>query len=169
MFQFLFRYKNKFKNLIRTRKLKCSFRGLNWTIPFNNSSTFIYIYFSESSNSAEGRTETPKFCLITNWTLKKYLFFLPSSKQVSEQLLFKLLLNAKMSKFLTISWREWVTFNEMMMMSAFYKTNTLNWIFIKLAHRNNSSRVDMSCRSTQTHYADFEPTSLCSCSLKLHS
>jgi hypothetical protein len=53
---------------------------LMWSLYNNNSSTFIYIYFSESSNSAEGRTESPKFCLITNWTLKKYLFFLPSSK-----------------------------------------------------------------------------------------
>ena len=66
---------------------------------------------------------------------------------MSERLLFQLLLNAKMSKFLTILWREWITFNEKMMMSALYKTNTLNWIFIKLAHRNNSSRVDMSLHS----------------------
>jgi hypothetical protein len=35
-------------------------------------------------------------------------------------------------------------FNEMMMSSALYKTNTLSWIFIVLAHWNNSLRVDMS-------------------------
>ena len=39
-------------------------------------------------------------------------------------------------------------FNEMMMMmSALYSTNTLSWIFIMLAHWNNSSRVDMSLHS----------------------
>jgi hypothetical protein len=47
---------------------------------------------------------------------------------------------------LTTSWREQVTFNEMMMMiSVVY--NNLNWIFIVpwvLAHWNNSPLVDMS-------------------------
>jgi len=38
-------------------------------------------------------------------------------------------------------------FNEMIMMSALYKTNTLNWIFIVLAHWNNTPRVDMSLHS----------------------
>jgi hypothetical protein len=38
---------------------------------------------------------------------------------------------------------KWI-FNEMMMSSALYKTNTLSWIFIGLAHWNNSLRVDMS-------------------------
>jgi len=33
-------------------------------------------------------------------------------------------------------------FNEMM--SILYYTNTLSWIFIELAHWNNSPRVDMS-------------------------
>ena len=32
----------------------------------------------------------------------------------------------------------------MMMRSALYQTNTLSWIFIVLAHWNNSPRVDMS-------------------------
>ena len=35
-------------------------------------------------------------------------------------------------------------FNEMMMKSALYYTNTLSWIFILLAHWNNSPRIDMS-------------------------
>jgi hypothetical protein len=38
---------------------------------------------------------------------------------------------------------KWI-FNEMMMSSALYKTNTLSWLFIGLAHWNNSLRVDMS-------------------------
>ena len=50
-----------------------------------------------------------------------------------------------------------VIFNEMMMKSALY------WIFIVLAHWNNSPRVDMSFHS------DSEPTSLCSFSLLLHA
>jgi len=36
---------------------------------------------------------------------------------------------------------------EMMMMSKLYKTNTLSWIFIVLAHWNNSPWVDMSLHS----------------------
>jgi len=35
-------------------------------------------------------------------------------------------------------------FNEMMMRSALYYSNTLSWIFIVLAHWNNSLRIDMS-------------------------
>ena len=34
-------------------------------------------------------------------------------------------------------------FNEMMIRSALYQTNTLSWIFIVLAHWINSLRVDM--------------------------
>jgi hypothetical protein len=34
-------------------------------------------------------------------------------------------------------------FNEMMMRSGLYLTNTLSWIFIVLAHWNNSPQVDM--------------------------
>jgi predicted LPLAT superfamily acyltransferase len=43
-----------------------------------------------------------------------------------------------------------------MIMSALYHTNTLNWIFIVLAHRNNNPRIDMS----RTRYSDSEPTLL---------
>ena len=35
-------------------------------------------------------------------------------------------------------------FNEMMMRSALFLTNTLSWILIVLAHWNNSPRIDMS-------------------------
>jgi hypothetical protein len=38
-------------------------------------------------------------------------------------------------------------FNEMMMRSALFSTNMLSWIFIVLARRNNSPRVDMSLHS----------------------
>ena len=34
-----------------------------------------------------------------------------------------------------------------MMKSALFQTNTLSWIFIVLAHWNNSPRVDMSLHS----------------------
>jgi hypothetical protein len=37
--------------------------------------------------------------------------------------------------------------NEMMMRSALFYTNTLSWIFIVLAHWNNSPRVEMSLHS----------------------
>ena len=58
-----------------------------------------------------------------------------------------------------ISWREQVTFDEMMMISTLYKTNTLSWIFKYLTettvrgytchpiHRNNSPWVYMSPHS----------------------
>ena len=45
---------------------------------------------------------------------------------------------------------------------------TLSWIFIVLAHWNNSWRVDMSFH-TRTYYHDYEPNSLCIYSLMLHA
>jgi len=39
-----------------------------------------------------------------------------------------------MNNLPAISWQEKVIFNEMMLMSALYKTNMLNWIFIVLDH-----------------------------------
>ena len=68
----------------------------------------------------------------------------------------------QMSNFSAISLPEQNTFNEMMMMSALYQTNTPNWIFI-LSHCNNSPWVYMSLHS------DFEPICLCSYSLKLRA
>ena len=41
------------------------------------------------------------------------------------------------------AWREQTAFNAMII-STLYMTNTLSWIFIVLAHWNNSPRVDMS-------------------------
>jgi len=40
-----------------------------------------------------------------------------------------------------------IIFNEMMMKSSLYKTNTLSWIFIVLAHWNNSLQIDMLSHS----------------------
>ena len=72
-----------------------------------------------------------------------------------------------MSSFSATSLREQVTFDEMIMMCAFYKTNTLSWIFIVLAHWINNPQT---CRSTQTHYSDSKQTSLFfSYSLMLHA
>jgi len=42
-----------------------------------------------------------------------------------------------------ISWKEQFTLDEIMI-NAFYQTNKLTWIFIVLAHWNNSLWVDMS-------------------------
>jgi hypothetical protein len=70
---------------------------------------------------------------------------------VSEWLLF----NVKWAIFqlyhgenkLAKSWREQVTFYEMIIMLSLYQTNKLSWIFIVLAHCNNSPRLDRSLRS----------------------
>ena len=53
----------------------------------------------------------------------------------------------QMSNVQLISWREQVTFNEMIIISALYWTNTLNWIFIVTAHWINSQRIDMLLHS----------------------
>jgi len=50
------------------------------------------------------------------------------------------LFKSQISNFSAISSREQVTFYEkMMMMSTWYWTNTLSWIFIAPAHRNEQS------------------------------
>ena len=51
--------------------------------------------------------------------------------------------------FVCISLRERVTFDVIIMMFVLYnyKTNMLNWIFIVLAHRNNSPQIDMLLHS----------------------
>ena len=58
-------------------------------------------------------------------------------------------------------------FNEMMIRSTLYWTNTVCWIFIVLAHWNNSPRIDMLHH--RTYYRDSEPISLCSFSLVLRA
>jgi hypothetical protein len=55
-----------------------------------------------------------------------------------------LLLRANSAFFQLYHGENKLIFNEMMMRSALYQTNTLNWILLVLAHWNNSPRVDMS-------------------------
>jgi len=55
----------------------------------------------------------------------------------SEWLLFKI-------NFLVYHGEIKLDLDEMMMMSALFQTNTLSWIFIVLAHWNNSPEVDIS-------------------------
>jgi len=57
-----------------------------------------------------------------------------------------------------MAWREDVTFNEMVIISALYSTNTLYLISIVLAHWHNS-------RTTQTNNYESHPSSLCDYSL----
>jgi hypothetical protein len=68
--------------------------------------------------------------------------------------------------FSGISWREHVTFIDMMILTL-YSVNTLGWIFIVLTHCHYSH--GQICRSTLTHYSESEPTSLCSFSLMLRA
>ena len=55
-----------------------------------------------------------------------------------------LLFNANSAIFQLYHGENNLIFNEMMMRSALYETNMLSWIFIVLAHWNNSPRIDMS-------------------------
>ena len=56
-----------------------------------------------------------------------------------------LLFNANSAIFQLYYGENKLHFNEMM--SALYETNTFSWIFIVLAHWNNSPRLDMSLNS----------------------
>ena len=67
----------------------------------------------------------------------------------------------------TISWREQVAFDGMIMMSTLYQINTLRWICIVLAHLSNNPRGTVC--STSTHYTDSNATSFCFFSLILRS
>ena len=58
-----------------------------------------------------------------------------------------LLFNANSAIFQLCYGENKLIINEMMMRSALFWTNTLNWIFIVLAHWNNSPRVEMSLHS----------------------
>jgi hypothetical protein len=55
-----------------------------------------------------------------------------------------LLFNANSAIFQLYHGENKLIFNEMMMRSALYQTNTLSWIFIVLAPWNNSLQIDMS-------------------------
>ena len=64
-------------------------------------------------------------------------------RRVSEWLLF----NANSAIFQLYHGENNLIFNERVMRSALFKTNTLSWIFVVLAHSSNSPRVDMSLHS----------------------
>ena len=64
---------------------------------------------------------------------------------VSEWLLFNT--NSAIFQLLVYHGENKLIFNEMMTRSILYLTNTLSWIFIVLAHWNNSPGVDMSLHS----------------------
>jgi hypothetical protein len=49
-----------------------------------------------------------------------------------------------MNRFSAISWQEEAACNEMILISALYSINTLNWVSTVLAHWNNSPWVEMS-------------------------
>ena len=58
-----------------------------------------------------------------------------------------LLFNARSANFKLYHGENKLIFNETMMRSALYYTNTLSWIFIVPAHWNNSPRLDTSSHS----------------------
>ena len=58
-----------------------------------------------------------------------------------------LLLNANSPIFQLFHGENKLIFNEMRMRDALYSTNMLSWIFIVLAHWNNSALIDMSPHS----------------------
>jgi hypothetical protein len=68
-----------------------------------------------------------------------------SLKPVSGRLLFNA--NSAIFQIPVYNDENKLIFNEMMMNSALYKSNTLIWIFIVLAHWHNSPRIDMSPHS----------------------
>jgi hypothetical protein len=69
--------------------------------------------------------------------------------------------------FLAISWREQVTFRwyDDDDDFQFFTINKFSWIFIMLTQWKTV--IGQTWRSTRTHYTDFDPTSVCSYSLKL--
>ena len=75
----------------------------------------------------------------------------------------------QMSNFAAISWREQVTFNEMMMMSGicFVLDQHAEVDFYSARSLKQQSAGRRQCRSTRSHYSDSEPTSLCSYSIML--
>ena len=70
-----------------------------------------------------------------------FIVIINNSSPVSQWLFF----NAKWEYFFYLYYGEIkLNFDEMMIMTALYLINTLNWILIVPAHWNNSSHVDMS-------------------------
>jgi hypothetical protein len=67
-------------------------------------------------------------------------FVTPDCNWVIERLLF----NVNSAIYQLYHGENKLIFNEMMMRSAWYYTNTISWIFMVLVHWNKSPRVDMS-------------------------
>ena len=77
--------------------------------------------------------------------LQQRLWFSPATLVSTTNKIRWVICSLMLNNFSAVSWREQV--NEMMMRSALSQTNTLSWIFIVLAHRNNSPQIDMSPHS----------------------
>jgi hypothetical protein len=60
-------------------------------------------------------------------------------------------------------------FNEIMMRSALYKTNTVSWISFYSACSLKQQSAGRPCRPNRTHHPDYESTSFCSFSLMLRA
>jgi hypothetical protein len=75
----------------------------------------LYLYYNSSSSTNDYEKQ------ISFWYLNEWL-----------------LLNANSAIFQLYHGENKLIFNEMMMRSTLYQTNTLSWIFILLAHWNNS-------------------------------
>ena len=81
-------------------------------------------------------SEMRRSCMNTNMVFGICLVIF---ELVSEWMLF----NANWTIFQLFHGENDFIFNELMMRSTLYQTNTLSWIFIVLAHWNNSPRIDM--------------------------
>ena len=75
-----------------------------------------------------------------NYLIIRILGENPRAVGVSEWLLF----NANSAVFQLYHGENKLIFSEMMIRSALFQTNKLSWIFIALAHWNNSLRINMS-------------------------
>ena len=80
---------------------------------------------------------------IYNIYLKHHYWCMMTYVTLSDWLLF----NANSAIFQLYHSENKLIFNKMMMRSALYSTNMLSWIFIVLAHWNNSLRIDISPHS----------------------
>jgi hypothetical protein len=108
-----------------------------------------------------------------SWSINNFssVFFLGHSNNTDEPCVKLkgisrwLLFNANSALFQLYHGQNKLIFNEMMMRSAMYLTNTFGWIFIVLSHWKNRPRIDISPHSDT--YPDSEPTSLCFFSLMI--
>ena len=76
---------------------------------------------------------------------KQYTFEATILSKIGHEMIFYVFLEGWLiCNSSAMAWYEQVKFDEMITMFALYKTNTLSWIIIVLAHWNNSPRLDMS-------------------------